>query len=170
MGDTSKTIEINQESALEAKCLTLYEQATGLVITDQPSYVAAGEVGKGLKALEKEIVEYHEPLRIAAKASYDAVLKRKNDDLAPVTEAMGIVRDTMNVYAREQERIRREEERKAQAEANERARKERERLEAQALAAMEKGKEEKAETLLEKAELVYAEPVTVAPVIAHIGS
>lgn len=165
MGDTSKTIEINQESALEAKCLTLYEQATALTICDQASYAAAGEVGKALKALEKEITDYFEPLRVAAKANYDTVLDKKKTELAPVQEAMDIVRKTMNVYIQEQERIRKEAERKARIAAEEEARKERERLEKQALAAMGKGKDEKAESLMEKAEMIYAAPATVAPVV-----
>lgn len=163
--ETANVIPINPEAELEQKSLTLYEQATALVIVDQPSYIAAGEVGKALKSLEKEITDYFEPMRISAKAAYDAVLKKKNEELAPVTEAMGIVRKTMNTYAQEQERIRQEAERKARIAAEEAAKKERERLETQALAAMEKGKDERAESLLEKAEMVYAAPVTVAPVI-----
>jgi len=161
----AQIIPINQETELEMKTLTLYEKATSLIITDNDSYIAAAEVGKGLKALEKEITEYHEPLRVAAKASYDAVLKRKNDDLAPVIEASGIVRKTVNTYIQEQDRIRKEEECKAQIKADEDARKERERLEAQALKAIESGKESKAESLMEKAENVYAAPVTVAPTV-----
>lgn len=161
----AQVIDINPEAILEERSLTLYEQATSLTIVDQVSYAAAGEVGKALKALEKEITDFFEPLRISAKSAYDNVLKKKNDELAPVQEAMGIVRSTMNAYIQEQERIRREAERKAQAEAEEKARKERERLEAQAMAALAKGKDDKAETLIEKAEMVYAEPVTVAPTI-----
>ena len=165
MGDTSKTIEINQESALEAKCLTLYEQATSLIITDQRSYAAAGEVGKSLKALEKEITDYFAPMKKAAHDAHKAITKKESDELAPVKEAMDVVRRTMNTWAQEQERIRQEAERKARMEAEEAARKERERLEAQALKAMEKGKDEKAEELMDRAENVYAAPVTVAPVV-----
>ncbi len=153
------------ESLLEQKSLTLYEQAVSLTITDESSYIAAAEVGKALKSLEKEIIDYFEPLRVAAKANYDAVLGKKNTELAPVTEAMGIVRQTLNTYVQEQDRIKKEAERKAQIAAEETARKEREKLEAQALAAMEKGKEDKAESLLEKAEMVYAAPVSIAPVV-----
>ena len=161
----AQVIAISPEVELEAKCLSLYEQATSLTVSNSETYAAAGELGKGLKALEKEITEYFEPLRIAAKANYDAVLKKKNDELAPVTEAMGIVRTSMNTYLQEQDRIRREEERKARIAAEEVAKKERERLEAQALKAMEKGKDEKAESLMEKAENVYAAPVNIAPVV-----
>lgn len=161
----AQIIPINAEAELEQKTLTLYEQATALVITDQPSYAAAGEVGKALKALEKEITEYFEPLRLTAKAAYDNVLEKKNAELAPVKEAMDVVRKTMNVYIQEQERIRIEAERKARIQAEEAAKKERERLEAQAVKALDKGKEGKAEALLEQAENVYAAPVAVTPTV-----
>ena len=163
--EAAKVIQINPEAELENKTLTLYEQATALTISDQPTYIAAGEVGKALKALEKEIVDHYAPMKKAAHDAHKAITKKESDDLAPVKEAMDAVRKTMNAYAQEQERIRKEEERKARAAAEEAARKEREKLEAQALAAMEKGKEERAESLMEKAEAVYAEPVTVAPTI-----
>lgn len=161
----AQVIDINPEAILEERSLTLYEQATSLTIVDQVSYAAAGETGKALKSLEKEITDYFAPMKKAAHDAHKAITKKESDELAPVKEALEIVRRTMNSYAQEQQRIQHEAERKARLEAEERARKERERLEAQALAAMEKSKDEKAESLLEKAEMVYAEPVTVAPVI-----
>lgn len=161
----AQVIPINPEAELEEKTLTLYEQATALVVVDEPTYIAAGEVGKALKSLEKEITDYFAPMKKAAHDAHKAITKKESDELTPVKEALEIVRRTMNSYAQEQQRIQHEAERKAQMEAEERARKERERLEAQALAAMEKGKDEKAESLLEKAEMVYVAPVTVAPVI-----
>jgi hypothetical protein len=169
MSAQAQIIPINAEVAeniLEQKSLTLYEQAVSLVITDEPSYVAAAEVGKALKALEKEITDYFEPMRVSAKAAYDAVNEKKKAELAPVIEAMDIVRKTLNVYVQEQDRIKKEAERKAQIAAEEAAKKEREKLEAQAIKAMESGKDEKAESLMEKAENVYAAPVSVAPVVA----
>lgn len=168
MSALAQVIQINPEADLENRTLTHYEKAMALVITDQPSYTAAGELGKGLKALIAEITEYHEPLRVTAKANYDAVLKRKNDDLSPVTEAMEAVRKVMTVYLQDQERIRKTAELKAQAEAAEAARLEREKLERQAEKAIEKGKDEKADELLERAENLYVAPVTVAPTVAPL--
>lgn len=153
------------EELIEQKSLTLYEQATALTICDQVSYAAAGEVGKALKSLEKEVTDYFAPMKKAAHDAHKAITKKESDELAPIKEAMDIVRKTMNVYIQEQERIRIEAERKARIAAEEEARKERDRLEKQALAAMEKGKDEKAESLMEKAEMVYAAPVTVAPMV-----
>lgn len=165
MSAQAQIIPISPEAELEQKSLTLYEQASALVITDQISYAAAGEVGKALKSLQKEIEDYFAPMKKAAHDAHKAITKKESDELAPVKEAMDIVRSTMNVWIQEQDRIRKEAERKARIEAEEAARKERERLEAQALKELEKGKEEKAESLMEKAELVYAEPVAVAPVV-----
>lgn len=165
MNALAQAIQINPEAELEQKTLSLYEQATNLTINDQQTYAAAGEVGKALKSLEKEITDYFAPMKKAAHDAHKAITKKESDELAPVKEAMDVVRKTMNTYIQEQERIRQEAERKARIEAEEAARKERERLEAQALKAMEKGKDEKAEALIDQAEAVYAEPVTVAPVI-----
>ena len=163
--ELAKVIPINPEADLEQQALTLYEKVLSISISDQDSYAAAGEVGKGLKELEKKIIDYFEPLRVTAKANYDAVLEKKNAELAPVKEAMDVLRKTMNIFIQEQERIRQEQERIARVAAEEAAKKEREKLLAQAVKAEEKGKDERAESLMEKAEAVYAEPVAVMPVI-----
>lgn len=163
--ESAKIIPINPEAELEQETLTLYEQATSLIVSDAATYAAAGELGKGLKDLEKKIVDYFAPMKKAAHEAHKAITKKESDELAPVKEAMDVVRKTMNTFIQEQERIRREAERKARAEEEERARKEKERLEAQVLKALESGKDEKAESLLEKADNVYAAPVTVAPMV-----
>lgn len=148
---------------LEQQSLTLYEQALGLVISDQETFAAAGEFGKGLKDLEKKIIDYFEkPVKKAHEAHKELVALREKE-LSPVREAMTVLRATMNTFLAEQERIRKEEERKARLAAEEAARKEQERLLAQAAKAEEKGKVKKAEELFDRAENVYAAPVTVAP-------
>lgn len=148
---------------IEVQSMTLYEQALTIKVVDQPTFAAAGEFGKSLKELEKKIVDFFAPLKKAAHEAHKAITKKEADELSPVREAMDTVRKTMNDFLQEQERIRREEERKARLAAEEAARKEQERLLAQAAKAEEKGKSEKAEELLEQAENVYVAPVTVAP-------
>lgn len=148
---------------IEVQSMTLYEQALTIKVVDQPTFAAAGEFGKSLKELEKKIVDFFAPLKKAAHEAHKAITKKEADDLSPVREAMDTVRKTMNDFLQEQERIRREEERKARLAAEEAARKEQERLLAQAAKAEEKGKAEKAEELLEQAENVYVAPVTIAP-------
>lgn len=156
----------NIEKELIGSSLTLKEKATALKVLDLTTYQAAGELGKSLKDLEKKIIDYHKPIKQGIDTLKKQALDREKSDLVPVQEAIQILRDNMNAWQREQERIRQEEERKARIAAEEVARKERERLEAQALKALEKGKEEKAEQLLERAEDVYVAPVTVAPTVA----
>jgi len=154
------------EKELQTSALTLKEEATALKVVSLPTYQAAGELGKSLKDLEKKIIDYHKPIKQDIDALKKKALDREKSDLVPVQEAIQILRDSMNAWQREEERKRQEEERKARIAAEEVARKERERLEAQALKALEKGKEEKAEELLERAEDVYVAPVTVAPTVA----
>lgn len=161
-------MEANQviEQELQTKALSLKDQATAMTVKDVTQYAAAGELGKSMKELRAKIVDYFAPLKKAAHEAHKAITAKEGEELKPVDEAISILRDTMNTFTREQERIRQEEERKAREKAEEDARKEREKLETQALKALEKGNEEKAETLLEKAEEVYVAPVTVAPTVA----
>lgn len=158
-------LAVKMEEELATEALTLYEQALQIKVVDQPTYAAAGEFGKNLKDLEKKIVLYFEPLKKAAHEAHKAITKKEADELSPVKEAMDVVRKSMNTFLAEQERIRREEEARLRREEEARAQKERDRLMAQAVKAEEKGNEEKAEKLLERAECVYAEPVAVAPTV-----
>lgn len=154
------------EQELQKSALTLKEQATSLQVVSLPTYQAAGELGKSLKDLEKKIIEYHKPIKQGIDTLKKQALDREKLDLTPVQESIQILRDNMNTWQREEERKRQEEERKARLVGEKSARKEREKLEAAALKALEKGKEEKAEELLERAEDVYVAPVTVAPTVA----
>lgn len=154
------------EKEFMSTAVSLKDQATAMKVVDVAGYTAAGELGKSLKELEKKVVYYFKPLKETAFAAHKAITAKESEELKPIKEAVQILRDSMNAYRREQERIRQEEERKARLAAEEDARKEREKLEAQALKAIEKGKEEKAEDLLERAENVYVAPVTVAPTVA----
>lgn len=148
---------------IETQAMTLYEQALSIQVVDQDTFKAAGEFGKSLKELEKKIVDFFKPLKEAAHQAHKAITRKEAEELSPVKEAMDTLRLSMNKFLQEQERIRQEEERKARLAAAEAARKEEERLLALAAKAEEKGKVEKAEELLERAENVYVAPVTVAP-------
>lgn len=154
------------EKELEVKALTLKDQATAMVVNDVTQYAAAGELGKSIKELRAKIVTYFKPLKESAFAAHKAITAKESEELKPVDEAIAILRDTMNAFTREQERIRQEAERKARQEAEAAAEKERQRLLAQAIKAEEKGQTEKAEEKLEQAEMVYTAPVTVAPTVA----
>lgn len=154
------------EKELGSTALTLKEQATAMVVKDVAGYTAAGELGKSIKDLRARIVDYFAPLKKAAHEAHKAITTKESGELKPVDEAIAILRDSMNTFSREQERLRLEAQRKAEAEAKAAADKEREKLLTQAVTAEEKGKNDKAESLLERAENVYVAPVTVAPTVA----
>ena len=94
----------------------------------------------------------------------NAFFRSPADQLATVEKT---IKRAMAAYADEQERIRREEQRKA----DEAARKERERLAAQAVKAVEKGRDEKALELQERADAVVAPVVQrEAPKVAGVAT
>lgn len=155
---------MNETQAVE-QGLTLYQQAQEVVITTPEAYEQSAELRKTLKELDKTIVSYFEPIKKAAHESWKGICAKENESRKPIQDADNIVSKKRTAYYNEQERIRREAEAKAQREAEEVAKRERERLIAQAIKAEGKGKDEKAEQLLEKAENVYAEPVFIAPVV-----
>lgn len=118
---------------------------------------AAGELGK-IKAAQKRLDELRKsmtrPIDEAKRRIMD-LFRRPTEDLEAAERA---IKQAMVTYQREQERIRLEEQRKA----DEAARKERERLAAQAAKAAEAGKAEKAAALEQRAEMVTA-PVISRP-------
>jgi len=160
MGTVTNIAE-KTETEFTETAMTLYEQALAIQVTDKPTYTAAGEFGKTLKDLERKIVDYFAPLKKAAHEAHKAITKRETDELSPVREAMDCVRRSMNKYLADVEAARLKAEEALRKEAEERARKEQERLLAQAAKAEEKGLNDRAEELMEKAENVYVAPVTV---------
>lgn len=133
---------------IERKALTITERAAAVVIRDQPSYDGAVELLRGVKALRKEAEDHHRPVIDAAhrahKAALDA-LKRIDD---PLKQAETQVKGRIGAFDMERERIRRDEQRRLEAEAA--------RLAAEA-----------AEREIEAAEAAGASPAEVAAIIAE---
>lgn len=155
---------MNESQAVE-QGMSLHQKAEGLAITTPEEYESSAELRKTLKELDKTIVAYFEPIKKAAHESWKGICAKENEARKPIADADALVSKKRTDYYNEQERIRREAEVKAQKEAEATAQKERDRLLTLAVKAEEKGKDEKAEEFLEKAEAVYVEPVFVAPVV-----
>ena len=138
----------------------MLNQARAISIVDQTGYEEAALALKHIKArssaLEDERTKITKPMDAAKKAVMD--LFRKPQDF--LVEAEKVIKGAMITYSNEQDRLRRAE----QARLDEIARKEREKLEAQAAKAQSAGKVEKAEAIMEKAQVVAA-PV-VEPTVA----
>lgn len=138
--------------ALLSEVDTLEEFARTYQVTTAEQYSAGAEDLKRVKAAQKCL----EDERTGITGPLNAALKRVNnlfrtpgDRLARIERA---IKQRLGDFADEQERLRREEQRKA----DEVARKDRERIEAQAAKAAAAGKTEKAEQLQERAASVVA--------------
>lgn len=142
--------------------------AMALTVTDQTTYGAAGDAVKTLKNFKKQITDFFGPMKKKAHEAHKEISTKEKEALAPLVEAESLVRLRMNTFLQEQERKRREQERKELLAAQLKAKKEKEALEKRALAAMESGKEEKAEDLIEQAEDVYAAPISTPAAVAPI--
>lgn len=146
---------IVDSGAVVEKALAYPDQARAMRITDALSYQGACDFLKGIKALRTEIGETFQPHITRAHEAHKALLKEKNDAEAPLAEAERIAKAALVVYDQAQERIRREEQARLQAELR---RQEEDRRLAEAVALESAGEQAEAEALI-------AEPVDV-PVVA----
>ncbi len=134
-------------------------------VTTPEMAIATAEDLKAVKTLAKQLNEK----RLAITRPLNDALKEVNALFKPakewLKEAEGLLKNKLLDFQNEQERIARE----AQAEADAEARKERERLERKAKLASAVGMSEKAEELREKAETQIAPAITsAAPKIAGV--
>lgn len=150
-----------EEVAFQRQALRLKEKATLFAINDEADYSKAGEFLLAIKEHKTKIVDYFKPLKEAAHKAHKAITQRESEELIPVEEANHLAREIVSTYLAKQEQIRKDAQAKAEAEAQEKANKEREKLLKKAVAAESKGKEDKAEAYLERAETVYVAPVVI---------
>jgi hypothetical protein len=156
---------MENESELKNKSLTIYEHVKDVKVLNQEGYLQAADTLKHIKEWKSKIEAYFAPIKKSAYDTWKGITSKETDALKLINEADLIVRNEVRKYLTEQERIRKEEQAKLEREAAEKARKEQEALLKKAEQAEIKGKTEKAEELLEKAENVYAEPVFAAKTV-----
>jgi len=151
----------SEENTLGREATEIERRVQALKVDSELSYGAAGELLKQVKAVQKTIKSYWEPMRVSAKATYDDVLAKKKEMLDPVDAAEKTLKKKMGAYTLEQERIARELEEKRRREAEAEANRKLE--EAAALEA--KGDSDGAEYAMAEAEVYdsYAETVSVKP-------
>jgi hypothetical protein len=126
MSDEVQVEKISQEVA------PVVARAAAVVVSNPDQYREAGEFLKLVKAAQKKVEDWFaEPVK-AAHQAWKALTNRRDDTMQPLLGAERTIKNKMVAYANEQERIRRAEQERLQAEADEKARQERERLEKQA--------------------------------------
>lgn len=148
---SATNIDQEKELALKQETTSLMQTVEQIKITTVAEYTNAERLLQGIKALQKKITDYFEPLRAAAYEAYSKINDRKKSELKPVDDAYSKLAGMLGTWRDEQERIRQEAQRKADAEAAERQRKEQEKLLARAQKAEAAGKTDKAQELAEQA-------------------
>lgn len=131
------------------------QKAKALAVTDNASNEAAAEFLKNIKGSQKQVKDFFAESKLKAAEAHKAICANENSMLKPLQESESLLKDKMSAFWQAQERIRIEAERKA-AEAAEK-------LNAEAVAAIEEGNEEKAQDLAMQSAMKAAEVNVPAP-------
>lgn len=136
--------------------LAIPDQAKAIVVTDNASYAAAGELLIAIKGIRKKIEETFKPIKQKMDAAKKEVLDQERAADAPLRQAEDYLKPQLANWDAMQERIRREEEAKLREEA--RKREEEARL-AAAIEAEANGQKEEATAILDE------KPAYIPPVV-----
>lgn len=108
-----------EEKKLEKEVSVVEKQAGDIVITNDAEYQYAGELTKQVKAAQKKVEEYWEPMRASTYAAYKSVTDHKKDMLDPLKNAESILKKKISGYLVEVERKRKAEEEALRKQAEE---------------------------------------------------
>lgn len=112
-----EAVAVDNSDAMKAEALAWPDRARALSILGTETYIQAGELLKGIKALRQTIAATFDPHIKRAFDAHRALCREKQDAEAPLLEAEQILKRGLVAYDTEQERLRREEERRRQDEA-----------------------------------------------------
>lgn len=165
-----ETVDVQEQESLGRMSDAIMKAANELVVCDEASNAAAGDVLKQVKRLQNQVKNFWEPLRVAAKASMDAVLSRKKEMMTPLETAEKTLKAKVADYTMELARKRAEEERLMR----EAAKREMERKLEEAAAAETAGDAVSAEFAMSEAEVMEGVAMTAkvenaAPKVAGVS-
>jgi hypothetical protein len=165
--DTQALQPIADELMREA--MTVVDHANTMTIATQEDYADAADFLKSIKAEMARRGDKLDPARDAAYKAYQVILALIKEALKPLLAAEATTKKKMAAYSDEQERIRREEQARAEAEAK-RLAEESAMREAEAL--VDAGQTEEAERVIEEAVAYVPPPVVLqtAPKVAGIAT
>lgn len=166
-------LSIASKADLEKESVTWAERALGLRITDAATCVNASQLLRSIKGLRTDIANWFAPhldaameTKRKAEAARKGLADEKDRMEAPLVEAEGVIKRTLLAWESEQERIRRAEEQRLQAEAQREA--EAQTLNAAAALEMDANamrSPEVAEEMRQEAADILAQPID-APVVS----
>jgi hypothetical protein len=140
---------------VEEKALSVIDRANAIKITDNETYLKAGELWKIIKDMIKEVEDSFNPIVDSAFKAHRKAIEQRDKYLDPLKNAYKGVKNLMSFYEAEQEKIRLAEQRRFEEEAR-KAEEERRLLEA--IEAEQEGDKEVAEQILQ-------EPTFVPPMV-----
>jgi hypothetical protein len=140
--------------SVEQKALIIARESQSIAVTDARECELANTFRKKIKTAILQVREVFDPIIKKAYQAHAEAVAQRDKFLKPLQSADNDLKDKLGKYAAEQERLALVEQRRLQAEAEEKARKEREKLEIRIEKAKVKGNIEKAEMLKEQAETI----------------
>ncbi len=152
-------MESEKEFTQEIKALE--KKVSGTVINSKESFEFVQQGIIAAKNKKVAIVAYFKTMKDPAYASWKAICNRESEMLKPLDDFIKRKTKETSDYLTEQDRIRREEQRKADEDRQKKEQAERDKLNRAADRAELKGNEAKAEALREKADQVFEAPVIV---------
>lgn len=117
---------------LEREVAPVLQRATSIIVRSAPERTEAMEFLKAVKSANKQASEFFTPIVDAAHKSWKQAIASRDSILAPLKTAEERVKLTVTTYDREEEERRLAEQRRLQAESDERARRERLKIEQEA--------------------------------------
>ena len=80
------------ENQLKGQAVSLRESAQSIAVTDEKSYLFAGQFAKDIKDCKSKILDYFKPLKEAAHKAHKTITQREAEEIKPLDEADTIVR------------------------------------------------------------------------------
>lgn len=117
MGNTDleeMKVELSEQE-LGENISIIEKQASAIVIRNDEDYSIAAEYAKKVKATQKKVDAYWEPMRESTYNAYKKVMDHKKEMVDPLKKAEKILKDKMSRFINEKERKRREAEEKLRA-------------------------------------------------------
>lgn len=99
-----------EEQQLDREVSLIEQKASAVVVETDEDYVAASELTKQVKQMQKQVTDYWEPMRKSTYEAYTAVNQHKKQMLDPLASAEKILKKKIGDFTkkREQERIKQE--------------------------------------------------------------
>lgn len=154
-----------QENQVVENAVSVIEKQEIVKVMSVQDRTGALEICKRIKEQKTAVVNHFAEIKSKAYSAWKAIVAKEKSYTDRLDAVERKIKSAVLVYDREQEAIRRAEQRRLQAEADERARRERERLEKEA--ARLKTPELKEERLAQ-AQAVVAPVVEVAPIAPKV--